>query len=112
MASLHQRPFSAAEVGSVFCTEVGMSGRAAGVEVSRKLFSSNWIFAKIRIKDKKQYTESTVPSEITNLLIEKRVRQAAPAAQRRLAGWRVGQFAVFGPKAKPGASLPRSEISH
>jgi len=36
------------------------------------------------------------------LLIEKRVRRAAPAAQRRLAGE---------PKAKPGASLPRSEIN-
>ena len=37
MASLHQRPFSAADVGSVFSTGVGMPGRAAvGVEVSKK----------------------------------------------------------------------------
>ena len=38
MARLHQRPFSAAGVGfSVFCTEVGMPGRAVGVEVSRNM---------------------------------------------------------------------------
>ena len=35
-------------------------------------------------------------------LIEKRVQRTAPAAQRRLAGE---------PKARPDASLPRSEIN-
>ena len=47
MARFHQRPFFAAEAGSVFGTKVGIGpGRVVGVEVPREPFSSNQIFVK------------------------------------------------------------------
>ena len=103
MASLHQRPFAAAGVGLVFCTQGGMPGRAVGVEAPRKQFSSNQIYVNIKIKSKKkQYSESTVFSKSNYLVLKMSSWQrAASAAQRRL-----GE-----PKAWPDASLPRSETN-
>ena len=66
MASLHQRSF--AEVGSVFSLGFGMPGRAVGIEGSSKT-----VFVKLdnlqnkKRKPKKEYSESTVLSEITFL---------------------------------------------
>ena len=62
MAGLHQRPFSAAEVGSVFSTEVGMPAQAVGVGVSRKYFRQLDIRQN---ENKKEYSESSVLSETT-----------------------------------------------
>ena len=93
-------PFLLPRLDLPFCTEVGMPGRAE--PLGRSFLEI--VFVKLDNRQNiitiiiKQYSESTVLSE---LLIKKRVRRAAPAAQRRLAGK---------PKAKPGTSLPRSEI--
>ena len=98
MESFHRRSF--AEVGSVFCSGFGMPGRAVRIEGSKKMVFVKLNIVKIKKERQKRNTQRVQYSR--KLLIEKRVRRAAPAAQRRLAGE---------PKAKPGALLPRSEIN-
>ena len=49
MASLHQRPISAVEVGSVICTGVGLPGRAESV--GRSLLENS--FVKLNNRQKK-----------------------------------------------------------
>ena len=85
-------------LGRSFCTEVGYAGpgQAAWVEVTIKNFR------QIRLSLKKKKVILREYSTLGKLLIEKRVRRAAPVAQRRPAGE---------PEVKPDASLPRSEIS-
>ena len=68
MKNLHQRPFSAAGVGSVFCTEGGMPDRSepSGGEFLENSFRQIRYSSKQNNFKKKQNSESIVLLEITH----------------------------------------------